>query len=122
MEVTTGSYAVGNLWPMAKKPQPSWKNTPRSQRRPIYLREWRLARGMTGEKLAELLETTKATISRIENREDPASVDFLQAAADVLGCHHSDLIKRPPTAAEHGPVALTQEPAQRRQSPKRASR
>ncbi len=108
MEITTCGYAIGNLCRMGKKPKPLWERRAAAQRRPIFVCEWREARGMTQEQLAERLGTTKATISRIENRKSPASVDFLEMASDILGCHHSDLIRRPPVAAERGPIPLRQ--------------
>lgn len=51
---------------------------------------------MTQEQLADRLDTTKATISRIENRKIGYSQDFLESCADVLGTHVAMLLSRAP--------------------------
>lgn len=64
---------------------------------PIYLREWREFRELTQQQLADRLETTAATISRIENKKRDYTGAFLQAAAYALNCNPGDLISRPPS-------------------------
>lgn len=68
---------------------------------PWFLREWRKHRGLTQEELAERIDSTKATISRMETGAAPYSQPFLEACADALDCHPADLITSPP--AEAGP-------------------
>jgi transcriptional regulator with XRE-family HTH domain len=73
-----------------------------------FVREWRKFRGLTQEKLAERLETTKANISRIENLHQGYTQDFLEACADVLKTEPAMLLTRnpldePTTTSEHGP-------------------
>lgn len=64
--------------------------------RRVYLAEWRNHKGLTQRQLAERLETTEATISRIENLQRDPTLGFLQAAAEALECSVSDIIERPP--------------------------
>lgn len=73
-----------------------WSGSRTLRRRRTYIAEWRIYRGFTQEGLAERLDTTKATISRIENAKMQYSQDFLEALAHVLGVHESVLISRPP--------------------------
>jgi len=65
---------------------------------PIYLREWREHRNLTQQQLADRLDTTAATISRIEGGKRDYTGAFLLGASFALNCHPSDLISRPPTA------------------------
>lgn len=65
-----------------------------------FIREWRQHRGLTQEMLADRLETTKANISRIENRKQGYTQDFLEACAEALGTEASSLITRDPTDPE----------------------
>lgn len=94
MRVTTGGYVVGNLAVMPLR-RTNWNRTP-AQRRRTFIAEWREFRGLSQERLAELLDTTKATISRIENLKIGYSQDFLEACADMLGTHPAILLSRPP--------------------------
>lgn len=65
-----------------------------------YLREWRKDRHLTLEQLAARIETTGATISRLERGKQPYSQPMLEALADALQCQPADLIMRPPGAAD----------------------
>ena len=69
----------------------------RNHNPPIYLREWREFRLLTQQQLADRLDTTAATISRIESGKRDYTGAFLLAAAYVLNCNPGDLISRPPT-------------------------
>lgn len=113
MGLTTQGYAVGNVWGM-KRPRPLWKKRTQAERRRIFLAEWREFRGMTQEDLADRMGTTKATISRIENRVDPYNQDFLEMAADILGIHHSVLISRGPQPEDVAPIAKAKQRGARR--------
>jgi len=81
-----------------------------------FIREWRLHRGLTQEKLADRLETTKANISRIENLKQGYTQDFLEACAVALRTEATNLINRDPTDPE-GIWSLWDQakPAERRQ-------
>lgn len=72
---------------------------PRRRRR-HYIREWREFRGMTQERLADLLGTTKTSISRIEDLKQGYTQDFLEACADALGTHPGTLLTRMPGDAD----------------------
>jgi transcriptional regulator with XRE-family HTH domain len=65
-------------------------------RRRTHIADWRRHRNLTQDQLAEILDTSKATISRIENGEIPYGQDFVEACADALGCEPGELIDRDP--------------------------
>lgn len=75
------------------------------RRRRHFIREWREFRDLTQEHLAEMLDTTKASISRIESLKQGYTQDFLEACADALGVHPGDLLTRLPTGADQVAVA-----------------
>lgn len=60
-----------------------------------YFREWRKFRKMSQEQVAEELETTKATVSRMETGKTQYNADYLQALADLFKCHPADLLRDP---------------------------
>lgn len=67
--------------------------------RPVksYFAEWRRWKGWTQQELADRLETTVATVSRIENGERDWGKGYLEAFAFVVGCPNpTDPITRPP--------------------------
>jgi transcriptional regulator with XRE-family HTH domain len=61
-----------------------------------FIREWRIYRNLTQERLADRLNTTKANISRIENRRQGYTQDFLEACAYALRTDPASLIMRDP--------------------------
>lgn len=71
---------------------------PGSERRRHFIKEWRAHRGLTMERLADRLDISKATLSRIESGKQPYTQDTLEALADALSCEPADLIMRNPTA------------------------
>lgn len=70
------------------------------QRRRHFIREWRKHRGLTLERLAERLETSAASLSRIEKGEQPYTQDYLEALAEALSTDPASLIMRDPTQPE----------------------
>lgn len=72
------------------------RKTKRSNYQPAFIKAWRDFRGLTQEQLAERVETTPATISRLENGKQPYSQELLECLADALRCRVADLIARPP--------------------------
>lgn len=72
------------------------RKTKRSSYQPAFIKAWREFRGLTQEALAERVETTTATISRLENGKQPYSQELLEALASALRCEVADLIARPP--------------------------
>ena len=65
-----------------------------------YLREWRKDRGLTLDQLASRVESTGASLSRLERGQQPYSQPLLEALAEALSCQPADLIMRPPGAAD----------------------
>lgn len=61
-----------------------------------HLKQWREARKLSQDQLADLMGTSGASVSRVENGETPYTQDWLEAAADALGCTAADLISRDP--------------------------
>lgn len=68
---------------------------------PNSIRAWRLHRGLTLEQLAARIESTPATISRVERRVRPYSQGLIEALADALNCEPQDLVRgAPPSQAD----------------------
>lgn len=67
---------------------------------PNSIRAWREHRGLTLERLAERVDSTAATISRIERGQRPYSQPLLEALAEALGCEPSDLVMRQPRSKD----------------------
>lgn len=70
-----------------------------AHRRPakIYLKEWIEYRGLTAERLADRLETSKSVISKLVNGRQRYNQDWLERIAWALNCDVAQLY-RPPTA------------------------
>src|SRR5262245_37560356 len=86
------------------------------KRRKTYFKEWRLYRGLTQQRLADRMNTTKANISRIESGKQAYTQDYLEACADALNIDPASLIMRDPS----DPAAIWSlweqaKPAQRQQ-------
>lgn len=84
-------YAMGKS---AKKP------VPKGHFKRWFLREWRKHRHLTLAQLAARVDTTEATVSRLERGLQPYSQPMLEALADALTCRPGDLITRPPGASD----------------------
>jgi transcriptional regulator with XRE-family HTH domain len=95
---------------------------PKNRRR-HFIKEWRLFRGLTQQKLADRMETTKANISRIEAIKQNYTQDFLEACANALGTDPGSLIMRNPTDRA-APWSLWEQakPGQRREIMKATNR
>lgn len=68
---------------------------PRARRR-TFIKEWRQHRGLSQEQLADRLETSVASISRIEKGTQPYTQDVLEALADALMTDPASLLMRNP--------------------------
>jgi transcriptional regulator with XRE-family HTH domain len=71
------------------------------ERKPTYIRAWRKHRGYTLDqmvgRLAELgVETTGASLSRIERNDQPYNQDILEPIAEALGVTRGDLLENNP--------------------------
>jgi transcriptional regulator with XRE-family HTH domain len=89
---------------MARRPQPQPK---RPQFRRTFIRQWREHRDLTLEQLAErvraineALETTHASLSRIERGLQPYNQPLLEAIAEALQTDPPSLLMRDPSSAE----------------------
>lgn len=60
-----------------------------------FFREWRKFRNMTQEQVAEALDTTKATVSRMETGKTQYNADYLQAIANLFKVREPDLFYDP---------------------------
>lgn len=72
----------------------------KTPRRRTFFRQWREHRGFTQEQLAERLETSVASISRLESGTQPYTQDVLEALADALHTDPASLIMRNPADPE----------------------
>lgn len=75
------------------------------ERKPTYIRAWRKKRGYTLDdmvgRLAVLgVDTTGASLSRIERGQQPYSQDILEAIAEALDVSPWDLLKNNPEIPE----------------------
>jgi transcriptional regulator with XRE-family HTH domain len=71
----------------------------KGRRSRTFIAQWREFRGLSQEDLADRMGTTGASVSRVESGRTPYSQDWLEAAAEVLGCTPADLISRDPRAS-----------------------
>lgn len=78
---------------MVRKKQPAF--------RPTYVREWRKHRGLSQERLADRVNVTQETISRLENGKHPYSQPLLEALAEALRCEPADLLVRDPSREDY---------------------
>lgn len=67
------------------------------QRRRTFFKEWRKHRGLSQEALADRLETSVASVSRIESGQQPYTQDYLEALAEALNTDPASLLMRDPT-------------------------
>jgi transcriptional regulator with XRE-family HTH domain len=90
---------------------------PKTERRRWFLREWRLHRGYTQDRLAELAEISKPYLSQLETGKRQYSQDLLEHLADALRCGPSDLLNVDPSKGEDAIWSIyeTLDPLQRRQ-------
>ena len=73
---------------------------PAKQKRRQFFRHWRKSRGLTLEQLAERLDTSASSLSRIEQGEQDFTGGFLAALADALQIDEASLLMRNPTDSE----------------------
>lgn len=79
-----------------------------------FIREWREFRELSQQQLADIIGTTKTSISRIENLKQGYTQEFLEACADALGTHASILLMRPPLKRDREMALRKAVPPQRR--------
>lgn len=95
------------------------------RKKPHYIKEWRLHRGLSLRRLADRLTDpvtferliSDASLSRIENGKQDYTQEVLEALADAFGCEPADLLMRNPLDPEGiWSIWDTLEPAQRKQA------
>ncbi len=68
--------------------------------RMTFIRSWREHRGLTLEQLADRVETTHATLSRVERGLQPYNQDMLERLAEALQTEPASLLMRNPVDPE----------------------
>ena len=68
-----------------------------TQKQGHYIYEWRKHRGLTLEKLAAAIDSTHATVSRIERGKMPYNQGMLERLAKALDTDPASLIMRNPS-------------------------
>jgi len=61
----------------------------------LYIAEWREARGLTQERLAERLGTTGMTVSRWETGKSSVNTSVMSALADAFDIEPEELFRHP---------------------------
>lgn len=80
----------------------------------VYLREWRLAKGLTQPELAARSGTVKSEISRLEKGSRRMTLEWMSVLAKALGVSAEDLMTIPPMgfgAVSPPPLKAGDEPA-----------
>lgn len=62
----------------------------------VYLREWRLAKGLTQPELAQRTGTIKSEISRLEKGSRRMTIEWMNKFAKTMGITVEDLLTLPP--------------------------
>lgn len=62
-----------------------------------FLKEWRVYRGLTQERLAERMGVSNGLISQLENGQTAYTQSTLEGAAFALNCEPADLLTRDPS-------------------------
>lgn len=75
----------------------------------VYLREWRLAKGLTQPELAKRTGTVKSEVSRLEKGARRMTVDWMNKFATAMGVSVEDLMTLPPMG--FGAVSPPPEPS-----------
>ena len=70
------------------------------QRRRTFFKQWREKRGLSQQRLAERLDTSVASVSRVESGKQPYTQDYLEALAVALDTDPASLIMRDPMDPE----------------------
>ena len=70
------------------------------KRRPTFFKQWRIHRHLSQERLAERLDTSVASVSRIETGRQPYTQDYLEALASALQTDPASLLMRDPSDPE----------------------
>ena len=66
-------------------------------KKPHYIKEWRLHRGLNQEQLAARIDKDQSYVSKVERYLHDYNQELLEALAYALLCEPADLIMRDPT-------------------------
>lgn len=91
---TTGGYDCRNDAGVPRRISPSARHG--RQRLPTQIKAWREFRGYSQEELAEIVGSSKASVSRIENGSQPYGQDFLEMVAEALKTEPHHLLASAP--------------------------
>lgn len=80
-----------------------------------YFKEWRDWKGWTQQELADRMETTKQTVSRVESGDRDWGKGYLEAFAHVIGCEPGDPLTRPPEVPSADQLLRSAGPEKRRE-------
>lgn len=69
-------------------------------RRKQFFRDWRKARGLTQEEVADRIGMSNSNLSMLERGRVDYTAKTLEALADAYGCTPADLLSRRPEDAE----------------------
>jgi transcriptional regulator with XRE-family HTH domain len=69
-------------------------------KRPFFLKEWRLHRGYSQERLAEMIGSSKGYISDIERQNRDYNQGLLESLSEALMCTPADLLVRDPSTPD----------------------
>ncbi|MGA3981382.1 helix-turn-helix domain-containing protein [Ralstonia nicotianae] len=70
------------------------------------VREARLAKGLSQERLAEMADLHRNFVSLVERGQSKIALDSLFSIADALGCPASELLSRTELMAQRHPDAV----------------
>jgi transcriptional regulator with XRE-family HTH domain len=82
---------------MAKKVTPRFRKPPYGR---TFIREWRQHRNKTLQQLADAIEMTHASLSRVERGRQPYNQSMLEAIASALQTDVASLLMRNPSDPE----------------------
>lgn len=88
-----GNFAVHSVY----MPRRTVRSIPKHRRRPTFIRQWRDARKLSQEVLAERIGVSHATISRIETGKQDYNQTLLELLAEELGTDPVSLLIRDPS-------------------------
>jgi transcriptional regulator with XRE-family HTH domain len=92
---TSSAFYPGRVLEKAPRRNTQWRMALKKRKRPLYFREWRKHLRLTQETVAERIDVSQNTVSRIETGEIAYTQGMLEALADAYGCEPCDLLKPP---------------------------
>ena len=75
-----------------------WRMTGKPIHRPTFIRQWRVHRGYSLDKLADMVPMDKSNLSKVERGILPYNQEMLERVAESLMTDTASLLMRDPTA------------------------